>query len=430
MSAFYGRHKLWLWVAAWLLTRGLMVSQVGFLNHVTGAAVEDASLYRDWSGVLAGDHVLPSGELWQYPPGAAFLLLLPRLGLGIEGFGASFVTTMLAFDFVAFALIAWLGRREGRDTGVWIWLLAMPMLRAVPLLRFDLVGTAFAIAALVVIHRRPAWFGALAGLGAMVKVWPIVVLFGEWDWRRLLRACAAAAAAIALVFALSAIFFSSDGFEFLSEQGGRGLQVESVASLPWHLRQAITGEAPHVAARFGAAEIVSHPADVIAGLLEWAALAVMTAAAAWWLARSRAIRAGREDLADAAVSRDFVFTLVLLLVITSRVLSPQYMVWLFGLAAVALCAERSRIARPAWIVIGAAVLSTAAYGPYGAWGTAPVYGSAFNMVIRNLALLVAAVDASATMAMLLRPRAAAVAAPRTPARADGLGEPLHSASER
>lgn len=430
MSAFYGRHKLWFWVAAWLLTRGLMVSQVGFLNHVTGTAVEDVFLYEGWSELLASEHVLPFGELWQYPPGAAFLLLLPRLGLGIEGFGASFVMTMLAFDFVAFALIAWLSRREGKDAGVWLWLLAMPMLRAVPLLRFDLVGTTFAIAALVVIHRRPAWFGALAGFGAMVKVWPIVVLFGEWDWRRLLRACVAAATAIALVFALSAIFFSGDVFEFLTEQGGRGLQVESVASLPWHLHQAVTGEAPSVVSRFGAAEIGSPPADVVADLLEWVTLAVLAAAAAWWLARSRAIRSGREDLADASVSRDFVFTLVLLLVVTSRVLSPQYLVWLFGLAAVALTAERSRIGRPAWIVVGAAIFSTAAYHHAGAWGPAPVYGSAFNMVIRNLALLVAAVDASATMAMLLRPRATAVAAPTTPARADGLGEPLHSASER
>jgi Glycosyltransferase family 87 len=405
MSSLYRRHKLWVWAAAWLITRGLIVAQVGFLNHKTGTSVEDVVLYEGWSEQLAGaGHLLPSGELWQYPPGAAFLLLMPRLGLGIEGFGASFVTTMLIFDLAAFALIVFLARREGRDAGVWAWLLAMPMLRAIPVLRFDLVGTAFAIAALVVIHRRPTWFGALAGLGAMVKVWPIVALFGEWDWRRLLRACVGAAAAAALVFALSAIFFNGNELEFLSEQGGRGLQIESVASLPWHLRQTITGEPPNGVSRFGAMEIGSHPADVVAGLLKWASLAVLVAAAAWWMARSRAIRGGMKELGSAVVSRDFVFTVVLLLVVTSRVLSPQYMVWLFGLAAVALCESRSRVARPAWIVIGAAVLTTAAYGPEGAWGPPPVYGSAFNMTVRNLALLVAAADAAATMYFLLRRR--------------------------
>ena len=161
---------------------------------------------------------------------------------------------------------------------------------------------------------------------------------------------------------------------------------------------------PNVVSRFGAAEIGSHPADVTADLLKWATLAVLLAAAAWWAARARAIRGGREDLGDAVVSRDFVFTLVLLLVISSRVLSPQYMVWLFGLAAVALTERRSRVSRPAWIVIAAAVLTTAAYGAEGAWGPAPVYGSAFNIALRNLALLAAAADASVTMYLLVRRR--------------------------
>ncbi len=402
MSSFYSRHKLWVWAGVWLLTRLVIVSQAGFWNHAGGHSLEDVILYESWSDGLADDHALPTGELWQYPPGAAFLLVAPRLLLGVMSFGGAFVTTMLAFDLAAFALIVGLARREGRDAGVWVWLLAMPMLRAVPVLRFDPAATAAAIGALVVIHKRPTWFGALAGLGAMVKAWPIVLLFGEWEWRRLLRACLGAAVAVALVFALSSAFFDGDKLGFLNEQGNRGLQIESVASTPWHLRQAVTGDPPKAVSRFGAAEIGSHPADVTADLLKWATLAVLIAAAAWWAARARAIRGGREDLGDAVVSRDFIFTLVLLLVIASRVLSPQYMVWLFGLAAVVLTESRSRVSRPAWIVIAAAILTTAAYGPEGAWGTAPVYGSAFNIGLRNLALVVAAADACAAMFLLLR----------------------------
>jgi hypothetical protein len=413
MSSFYSRHKLWVWAGVWLLTRFVIVSQVGFWNHSTGHSLEDVILYESWSNnELVGNHALPTGELWQYPPGVAFLLVLPRLGLGVMDFGGAFVATMLAFDLIAFALIVWLSRREGRDAGVWVWLLAMPLLRAVPVLRFDPAATVAAIGALVVIHRRPAWFGALAGLGAMVKVWPIVVLFGEWEWRRLLRACLAAAVAVALVFALTSAFFDGDVFEFLGEQGSRGLQIESVASTPWHLRHLLDGVPPNAVSRFGTTEIDSHPADAISDLLKWATLAVLVAAAAWWAARARAIRGGREDLGDAVVSRDFVFTLVLLLVITSTVLSPQYMIWLFGLAAVALTESRSRVGRPAWIVIAAAVLTTAAYGSEGAWGPGVVYGSPFNMALRNLALVVAAIDAATAMYLLLRqPRPAGLATP-------------------
>lgn len=408
MSAFYQRHKLWVWAGTWLLSRLLILSLVGFFGRAQG--LEDVYLYKIWSAALASEHHLPMGELWQYPPGAAFLLVAPRPLLGLMSFGGAFVSTMLAFDLVAFGLIVMLARREGRDTGVWVWLLAMPLLRAVPVLRFDLAGTTMAIAALVVIHRRPAWFGALAGLGAMIKVWPIVVLFGEWDGRRLLRSCLGAAAAAVVVFAVAAIAFDGNELEFLGEQSGRGLQVEAVASLPWHLRHIADSGEPRTISRSGATEIVSGPADLVASLLKWATLAVLIGAAVWWRARSRAIRGGREDLADAVVSRDFVFTIVLLLVVVSRVLSPQYMVWLFGLAAVSLCERRTRVSRPAWIVIAAAALTTAAYGIQGAWGPAPIYGSAFNMALRNLALLFAAGDATWAMVSLLRRRPQALGA--------------------
>lgn len=402
MSSFYARHKVWVWVGVWLLTRALMVVQVGFWNHTTGLQLEDTGLvYQGWSDELSRG-LLPGGETWQYPPGAALVLMLPRLGLGLTQFGQSFVGTMLVFDLIGVGLVAMLSRREGKDTGVWVWLLAMPMLRTLPLLRFDLSATVLAVGAMVVVHRRPTLFGALAALGATIKAWPIVLLFGEWNRRRLLLAALAAVGTVALVFAISAASFQGDQLGFMKEQGGRGLQLESVASTPWHLRQLITGEVPAVAVRYGAMEVASHPADVVASLLDFASLAVLIAAGVWWLLRSRAIQRGREELGSVALSRDFIFTVVLLLMVTSRVLSSQYLVWSLGLAAVLLSTRGSRLSRPAWIAIGAAVITAAAYGPLGAEGPFPIYGSPFNMVVRNLALLFAAVDASVTMGLALR----------------------------
>ncbi len=379
-------NKRLVWAVIWAVGAAFMVARVGFWNQVTHANLEDINTFQVWSDFIAANHALPVDDNWQYPPGAAFLMLIPRIG---GHFADAFIAMMLVVGLVGLILLAVLAKRERRDVGVWVWLLATPLLFSLPVLRFDLVPTVLAIAALIVIHRRPTWFGALAGLGAMVKVWPIVVLFGEWDRRRLLVSIGAAVATMALVFAVAAIAFSNQT-SFLSNQNARGLEFEAVGASPWHLREMVTGEKPHLVGRFGTSEIDSGPAKAVSTLLEVATLAVLVGVAAWWWARNRAIRNGRRDLESAAVSRDFVFTIVLLLVVTSRVLSPQFMLWLLGLAAVVLTTGGTRLARPAWTVVGAVIL------------TAGLYLSPANFVLRNTALLVAAIDASVAMVVAVR----------------------------
>jgi len=380
---------LCIWIGVWLATRGLMVIQIGFWSDL-GSNFQDVEFYKNWANTLAEFHQMPDEESWQYPPGAAFLLLIPRLG---SLFGAdyqpSFVVLMLLVDLLGLLVMALLARRSGRTVGVWVWLLAVPLLQANPLTRFDLAPTVLTMAALVLIHRRAAWFGALVGAGVALKIWPMVALFGEWNRRRLMRAVIAAAGVIALTFLVAAIFFG-DQSGFFSNQDVRGLQKEAVAGIPWYLQWTTTAREPEVVLRSGSAELGGGTAEAVAVLLKWLGLLVLIAAALWWVMRERAIRRGRTDLADAAVSRDFVFTIVLLQIVVSRVLSPQFMIWVIGLAAVVLGAERTNLARPAWIALGAVALTTGIY-------IAPV-----NMAIRNLALIVAAVDATLTMVRLLR----------------------------
>ncbi|HET7589128.1 MAG TPA: glycosyltransferase 87 family protein [Solirubrobacterales bacterium] len=380
-------RKTWAWLVVWACTRALIVAEVGFWA-TSHPRLEDVNNYQTWSHFLTVHHAFPGGEAWQYPPGAGLLMLLPRL-LSV-GYGEAFVGLMLLVDFTGLLLLARLSRRAGNDAGVWVWLLGMPLLGTFAVLRFDLVPTVIAIAALLAVHRRPAWFGALAGLGAAIKVWPVLVLFGEWDRSRLLRAGLAAVAAVALVCVTSAIAFG-DPTGFLSHGGDRGLQEEAVATIPWQLEQIVSGDPYPRAIHFGAWEVATPMADSVATLLRWLSLAVLAAAAVWWRCRARAIRAGCRQLGEAAVSRDFVFTVVLLIVVVSPVLSTQYMVWLLGLAAVVLSAGTERLRRPAWIVVAATVVSTA------------TFKSPELTLIRDLALLGAAVDAAAGMVQALRP---------------------------
>jgi hypothetical protein len=381
-------RQTWIWLAVWLSTRALTVAEVGFWAGPQ-PRFEDVDNYETWSHYITTHHALPGGEAWQYPPGAGLLMLLPRLVPA--GYGGAFVGLMLLVDFIGFVLLARLGRRSGNDTGVWVWLLGLPLLGTFAVLRFDLVPTVIAIAALLVIHRRPNWFGALVGLGAVIKVWPALLLFGEWDRARLLRSALASVAAIVIVFAIATVAFG-DSTGFLSLGGDRGLQEEAVATVAGQLGRFVSGDPYQREIRSGAGEVATPAADTVATLLRWLTLAAIAAAAVWWRARARAIREGREDLADPAVSRDFVFTVVLAVVVASPVLSSQYMAWLLGLAAVVLSAGTPRLARPAWIVVGATVLTTA------------TFKSPQLTLVRDLALLCATVDAAVGMVRMLGPQ--------------------------
>jgi Glycosyltransferase family 87 len=378
-------RRISIWIGVWLCSRALIVAEV--VHWANGHTwLQDVHRYEGWAHFLTTHGQFPGGNGWQYPPGAGLLMLVPHLFS--VGYGEAWVGLMLVVDFVGFLLLVRLARRSGNESGVWVWLLGIPLLGIIPLLRFDLVPTVIAIGALVVIHRRPAWFGALVGLGAAIKIWPVLLLLGEWDRRRLVRGALAAAAAVATVFVVSTIAFG-DATGFISHGDGRGLQEEAVATVPWQVAR-IDGHPYTREIHFGAWQIVEAGTGLVTSLLKVLALAALAGAAAWWWLRGRAIRAGREDLAEDSVSRDFIFAVVLAVVVVSPVLSPQYMIWLLGLAAVVLSAGPTRLRRPAWIVIGATALSSHALRSPGV------------ILVRDLALLFAAADAAVTMVRLLR----------------------------
>jgi hypothetical protein len=62
-----------------------------------------------------------------------------------------------------------------------------------------------------------------------------------------------------------------------------------------------------------------------------------------------------------ATPYDAAFAAVLLFTVTSRVISPQYMVWLIGLAAVCLTSRHTTQRPAALLVLAATAVSTVAY---------------------------------------------------------------------
>jgi hypothetical protein len=292
----------------------------------------DVRIYARWGARLAHGGGLPVyDDRWQYPPGAAVLLVIPGVlrRLSYLPYPAGFLLLMLAVDA---ALTAALLRSSNRAARIWI--VGVCALGPVALARFDMVPAAFAVAGLLALaHGRVERAGAGVCAGALLKVWPVLLLAGLprrplRGWLRLAAGMAAAAAGMALVFLATGWW--RDAFGFLGAQEARGLQVEAVPATPFLLARMLgTGDAP--AYSYGSLQFSTPAARTVATVSSLVELVVVVGAAVWWWSRTRPTPPTAAALAERAADRAFALLLVVLL--SSRVLSPQYLVWLIGLVA-------------------------------------------------------------------------------------------------
>ncbi|PWI20769.1 hypothetical protein DI272_30745 [Streptomyces sp. Act143] len=377
------RRPLLLVAAAWLTTRALML---WLLAHDTlpplgggGVAREVWRLYAHWYGVLSAGAFPADDPLWQYPPGAAPVLLSPALLPGLTYFRAFVALTLLADAAITYALSR-AGSRPGRSLrGAALWTGGLPLLLHVPLARYDVQATALAVIALLTSERSTRACGAFAALGALVKGWPVLVLLGVARGRATRSAWTGAALTATAALAVLAALFDHP-FAFLRQQGGRGVQIESLGGTALGLATH-AGWPGTVRYQYGALEYTGPYVSLVAHA-SLAATAVAFGLLLWWRVRARH--------RTPATAYDAALTAVLLFTATSRVISPQYMIWLLGLAAMCLTSRHTAQRPVAALIVAATAVSAVVYPVLYAEVAAATWTGCALMLVRNGLLATAA----------------------------------------
>ncbi|AVV43094.1 glycosyltransferase 87 family protein [Streptomyces sp. ID05-04B] len=368
-------------LTTWGVTRSVLLLFVFKVLTFPGPDVTSDvwATYHGWYEVLGGGAFPAADVTWQYPPAAALAILSPGLLPFLDYASAFFVLAFLA-DLAVLVLLLHTGLRPGRSLrGAWMWTTGAALLGPTLYARYDVMVTAVAVGALVAGVRHPRVMGTLTGFAALLKVWPVLLLAGAAR-RRAWGAAAVTAVALSGVFALA----MPGAFAFLSSQRDRGTEVESVGALALHVARQF-GWRGEVLFRYGSLEFTGPYVDVVNDV----ALGLTALAFGWLLLwRLTARRLRPHTLPEAA------FTAVLLFTVTSRVISPQYLVWLIGLAAVCLCFRDSRMTLPAALVL---VASPVTVLEFPVWFADVVASSPLGvglMLLRNGLLVAAALIAA------------------------------------
>ncbi|MFI0791027.1 glycosyltransferase 87 family protein [Streptomyces lydicus] len=338
-----GGRRVWGPVAAWAVTRTVVMLCVLRVLVLPGPDVTtDVSvIYQGWFEVLKSGSYPLNDVTWQYPPAAALAVLSPGL-LPFLDYAPAFFALALAADAATLALFLRAGRRPGnRPAGAWAWIAGVALLGPTAYARYDVMVTAVAVAALFAAVRRPRVAGALIAFGALLKVWPALLLTGAALRGRRARALWRTAGGVAAGLTVACVAAAPGALAFLTFQRDRGTEIESLGGLVFHVARHF-GWRGEVLLNYGSVEFLGPGVPLVSTLAM-----VLSGAALGWLVLWRA-RAGKltgTTLCEAA------FTATLLFTTTSRVISPQYLLWLVGLAAVCLTVRATRQGLPAVLVL-------------------------------------------------------------------------------
>lgn len=359
VGALDGRRLV---VAEVLLRAALLSVIMGWLHHVFYA---DVSTYF-YRAEHIGWHDLPYRDfLWEYPPLAALpLLLIPLVGRSNEAFHVAFLVCTVGLEYWMLHRFRRGRSAQERSAITWWWNLSVLPLAAIAWFRLDFVPATCATVALFAMAEGRRWVLATFA-GFATKLWPIVLVVPMVLRRRYRDVVVTCLWAASMVVAWW--LFSPQGFhDFLRFRQGAGFQVES---LPGALVMLLD----------------DRPISFVSGALVvgdeglgWVqrtmAVVLVLAPAAMVVAAWR-----RRSSVDQVALVGAIVTTTLL---SQRLLSPQFLVWLVPFVAWYRFADRTM----AWV-----------FG-VGAWMTALVvqcYGSFLNrntvlvsmVVVRNAMLL-------------------------------------------
>lgn len=386
-------------------------------NAVLGVAVirarvfGDLEFYRHWAGLGLHEGIWPTLQFPSvYPVGSTLPMVAAAVGgtSSPVGYAIAWSLMVTALDAVALAVLL---RRPRGVAGGWWWTAFGLLLGPVSMGRLDAVVVPMTLVALLWALDRPVVASLLLTAGAWIKVAPGVLLWPLFavdrrPWRRVVLP---AAALTGLVVVAVRVLGRTDFLAtFLTDQSGRGLQLEAVGATPWLLAALATRSVARVLDQaLNTWELHGTGTGAAAQALGAAFVLGLVAAAGlvWWRRELLGERLRTDRVAAGELLVRGALLMTLTTIVFDKVGSPQYMTWLAAPVAAAVGLGLPGWRRTArWVLVAAGLTQAVFPWLYPAITSGDVTG-AVVLAVRNVLLVVLLVWTVRAMALGGRERA-------------------------
>lgn len=317
------RHPIAVWVAFILAHLWL-----GMLNlYAPGLPLGDVTIvYRFWMDqALVSNVWVGIDTVWVYPI-VALVPMLAADAFGPAQYASTWLSMIMLLNAVAFGFVTGWGRSRERIGVAWWWVAFLVLLGPIALARIDSVTVPLAIVGVLLIARRPVVAAVVLAIATWIKVWPAAIIAAAIialrDRLRIVQGIVVCSAVILVVALL--LGSGANVFSFITEQTGRGLQIEAPIST-WWLWQAASG-VPDTFVYYDR-DILTYQIQgsgvEIAAALMTPVLALVVAAIALL-----GVRATRSGVPAGDLFPPLALALVTALIAFNKVGSPQFVSWL------------------------------------------------------------------------------------------------------
>lgn len=321
----------------------IYLSQVLLLGLITllvftfhnGAHLNDVRIYYGYSLQLLQGKIPYQDFPFEYPPVALVPIILPQL--------INFTLDMnsyIVFFFGEIVIFSWLitqalHQLQPETTIFKRYTIIVAILAPILPWRYDLFPTLLTLLTLVFIQKKqPIFAGIFLALGIGAKLYPLVLLPVFCLYYLVLKQYSALfkflAANFVTSFVIGVSFWLLAGDElmsFVQYHRLRGLQLESLPAGLLLLGERFGWLKVSLVYNYGAVHLASPQADIIAAVFPYISLLIFSLAMLTCYLSFK-----REYLITKTISLGslvtFINVAILIFIVTNKVLSPQYVIWL------------------------------------------------------------------------------------------------------